>query len=102
MKSKRAKYAWLFEMGIMEVDDNEAVIPVHVGDHFGEGVTADVGAKLAVEFVHGFGGERVIVDGLDGGAKGVRHKEVALAMAEVILELLIGAVTSAAPGAKAA
>lgn len=56
-------------------------------------------AELPVELVHGLGGQRVVVDGLDGGAEGVGEEQVALAVAQEVLEPLVSAVTGAAAAA---
>ncbi len=84
----------------MEVDDDEAVIPVESGDEGGQIVICDVGPKLTVQLVDCLGREWMIIDGLDGGADLIRDEEVPFTMTQVILKALVGAVAGAPAGAE--
>ena len=102
MQSKRAKNTWFLEMGIMKVHGHETIIAMHVGDHFSQGVVADIGSELAVQFIHSLRCQRMIINGLDCRTERIGQEEVALAVAEVILKQFIGAVTRAPAWTEAA
>jgi len=50
----------------VEVGGDEAVVAVEGGDEVGKIICDDAAAELAVELVCGFGGQREVVNGLDG------------------------------------
>ena len=52
----------------MNARNDEAIVAMKCADELDQVVVRDVGTKLAIELVHGFGRERMIVDRLDGGA----------------------------------
>ncbi len=86
----------------MDLSHDETVVTVKGGDELGEVVIVDAGAKLTIEFLDRFGGQRVVVDRLDGRPDFIREEEVAFAEAQVILEAFVGAITCAAPVAELA
>lgn len=49
----------------MEIDDDEAVVAMELGDHIRQILRSDVRAELAVQFIHSLGGERVVINGLN-------------------------------------
>lgn len=91
-EAERAENPGFLGGRVMEVGDDEAVVAVEGGDEVGEIVRGNAAAELAVEFVGGLRGKRIVVDGLDGGADVVGQKEIALPVAEEILEHLVAAV----------
>ena len=84
----------------MEIDNDEAVVAVEGGDEIGEVVVGNIGAELAIELVHGFSRQRVVIDGLDGGADLIREEKVAFPVAQIILKHFVSPVAGTAAGAQ--
>lgn len=85
----------------MEIDYDKPVVPVELCDEGGEVVFSYIGSELAIQFVHRFGGQGVVIDDLDGGANVVGNEEIFGAVAEVILQALVSPVAGTPPGTEA-
>jgi len=81
---------------VVEVGYNQSVVSVQRGYKLREIVVRNAGAQLTVEFIDGFGGERVIVDGLNSGADLISEEDVSLAVTNVILQTFVGSIPRAA------
>ena len=91
-KTKRAKDSGFFGWLIVKIDDDETVVAVKSGDHFGEILRSDRRTELPVEFIHSVGRERMIINRLDRQPDLIGEKQIPFPAAEVVLEQFVGAV----------